>query len=130
MENALKATFELMSDQPLYYTREALFLIASCNSRDSTDVFETITRVSEGMIIVNMISLISQTYIFQNICKTTKGKYEVALNEHDFKTKLMKYALPVDRVPEKTQNTLFMVSFPKLKYSNAQVMCSNTNELM
>ena len=92
MENTLKATQEIMSDQPLFYVREALIILASSNSRDAFDIFESINRINQSYIIINMISLISAPYIFQQICQKTRGKFEVALNEHDFKVKLMVYS--------------------------------------
>ena len=65
MENTLKATQEIMSDQPLFYVREALIIIASSNSRDSFDIFESINRINQSYIVINMISLMSTPYIFQ-----------------------------------------------------------------
>lgn len=85
----MKATWELMKDQPLFYAREALILLNSPNTRDSHDLQESIAKINQGYIIINMISLSSTTYVFQQICQKTKGKFEVALNEHDFKQKLM-----------------------------------------
>lgn len=89
MENVLRATYELMSDQPLFYIREALVILGSPNTRDAYDIQESIKKINQGYIIINMLSLNGLTYIFQEICKKTKGKYEVALNEHDFKQKFM-----------------------------------------
>lgn len=89
IENVLKATYELMADQPLFYIREALILLGSSNTRDAYDIQESIKKINQSYIIINMLSLSGLTYVFQDICKKTKGKFEVALNEHDFKQKLM-----------------------------------------
>lgn len=89
MENILKATYELMADQPLFYIREALVLLGSSNTRDAYDIQESIKKINQSYIIINMLSLSGLTYVFQDICKKTKGKFEVAVNEHDFKQKLM-----------------------------------------
>ena len=89
MENILKATFELMSDQPLYYTREALVLLNTPNTRDAFNLNDSINKINQGYIIINMLSLNGLTYVFQQICQKTRGKFEVGLNEHDFKQKLM-----------------------------------------
>lgn len=136
MENILKATWELMADQPLFYAREVLILLNSPNTRDAFDLQESISKINQGFIIVNMLSLSSVTWVFQQICSKTKGKFEVALNEHDFKQKLMvrradqAYTSPMDRVPEKLMNTQFIVSFPQLVFKEGPVLCSNTNQLM
>lgn len=89
MENVLKATWELMADQPLFYVREALLLLNNPNTRDAFDIQESINKINQGYIIINMLSMNGSTYLFQQICQKTKGKFEVALNEHDFKQKLM-----------------------------------------
>lgn len=89
MENTLKATCELMADQPLFYVRELLVLLGSSNSRDSYDIYEAVDKINSCYIVVNMISVSSLPFVFQQICIKSKGKFEVALNEHDFRTKLM-----------------------------------------
>lgn len=89
MENALKATWELMSDQPLFYTKEALFILASSNTKDTFDIYDSINKTVKAYIVVNIINLVSKAYFNDQICDRTKGKHEVALNEHDFRIKLM-----------------------------------------
>jgi Ssl1-like len=89
MENMMIATWELMSDQHLYFVREALVITGSSNTRDTNNIIESIVKMQQSNIIISTISLIGMTYIFQQMCQKTKGKYEVALNEHDFKVKLM-----------------------------------------
>lgn len=78
-----------MADQPLFYAREALILLNSPNTRDAFDIQESVNKINQGYIIINMLSLTGSTYLFQQICQKTRGKFEVALNEHDFKQKLM-----------------------------------------
>lgn len=83
------ATWELMSDQHLYYVREALVITGSSNTRDTNNIIDSIVKMQNSNIVINMISLIGMTYIFQQMCQKTKGKFEVAVNELDFKLKLM-----------------------------------------
>lgn len=136
MENILRATFELMSDQPLFYVREALIILGTPNTRDAYNIQDSVAKINQGYIIINMLSLNGLTYMFQQICQKTRGKYEVAMNEHDFKQKLMvdsphqAYTSPIERVPEKVMNTQFIVSFPQLIFREGPVLCSNTGQMM
>lgn len=136
MENVLKATEVLMADQPLYYAREVLVLLNSPNSRDANDLTAFIEKINKAYIIVNMLSLAGGTYVFQQICQKTRGKFEVAINEFDFKQKLMvgidyqAYTSPMDRVVDKLMNTQFIVSFPQLVFKEGPVLCCNTNQLL
>lgn len=89
LENTLKATWELMAEQPLYYIREVLIIIGSVNTRDSFDLYDSIKKANESFIIVNMLSVIGSTHVYQQICQKTSGRLEVAISDHDFKMKLM-----------------------------------------
>lgn len=83
------ATWELMSDQHLYFVREALVITGSSNTRDANNIIDSIVKMQQSNVVINIVSLIGMTYIFQQMCQKTKGRFEVALNEHDFKLKLM-----------------------------------------
>lgn len=136
LENALKASWELMADQPLFYTREVLVILGSSNTRDAFDIYDAVGRAVQGSMVVSILSLASKTYLGDQICDRTRGKHEVALNEHDFKLKLMvaethqAHTAPRERIPEKVINTQFIVSFPRLVFKEAPVLCANTNQLM
>lgn len=128
--NALAATVELMRDQPLYFAKEALLLLGSANTRDPHNLFEYVESTSSAKVVVNVLSTSGATYAFQQICHKTKGRFDVALNEHDFKLKLMRYTSPVERLSDKVINTMFVVSFPRLVFHEGPVVCSNTNKFI
>ena len=64
-------------------------MLGNPNTRDAFDIQESINKINQGYIIINILSLSGATYLFQQVCQKTKGKFDVALNEHDFKLKLM-----------------------------------------
>jgi len=87
-------------------------------------IYETIEKIILSKIVVNIISIICKIQICEEIAKKTEGSCEVAKNSTMFDQLVLNYANPYLRKESKLLNTQFMVSFPKMSYSDMPVLCA------
>lgn len=93
LQNSLQLAYESYKHLPHYGNKEILFITGSLVTQDPGNVLTIFRKVKEEGIVVNMIHLSSEVYIFKNICEITGGNYSVILNEKNFLETLNQYCI-------------------------------------
>lgn len=74
-----------MSDSPLYFIKEILFINVSSSTKDAGDIFNNIRLLKDTYTICNVISLSARIHIMAQLCEETGGVFSLVLNEKNFK---------------------------------------------
>lgn len=104
IQNSLQLVYESYKHLPHYGRKEILFIVGSLVTQDPGNVFNIFKIIKEDGIIVNMIHLSSEVYIFKNICEKTGGNYNVIMNEKNFVDILDDYCISKPPTIEEIEN--------------------------
>jgi hypothetical protein len=64
LESCLKTAISMFGDVPLYSSKEMLLIQSSPSTKDQGDIFQEIELMREAKVVVNIISLIGKTFVF------------------------------------------------------------------
>lgn len=80
-----KHSIKIFKEAPLYSHKEILFLLSATSTCDPGDIFSTIEKIKNLMITCSIIHFSGSSYISQFLADKTEGKFEVPLDEEQFK---------------------------------------------
>lgn len=69
LQNALELACDNFAAIPMYGRREVLILFSSLTNCDPGDIQQTIRKLIELNVQVNVVSLTASIYILQNLCE-------------------------------------------------------------
>ena len=126
LKNGLDISERELNNTYLYYSKEILVLMGSSTTKDPEShgtIYDTINNLKNSKICVNILSLCNKINICNEITKETNGIYEVMQSPMKFDQRFLSFANPVERADEIVINTLFMVAFPQLIFSEMPILC-------
>eukprot|EP00920_Eleutheroschizon_duboscqi_P025872 GHVT01063910.1.p1 GENE.GHVT01063910.1~~GHVT01063910.1.p1 ORF type:complete len:477 (-),score=34.73 GHVT01063910.1:396-1826(-) len=128
LQNGLQRACSMLTLIPPYGTREILIIFGSIRTCDSGNIHETIKKVKDAHIRVNVVSMAPELYILKHICKETDGTYAVALNKDHFKDLLLQQTQPPPWA-QGMKPTLVRMGFPPLKKQGTAILCTCHNRV-
>ena len=127
LQNALELAIEEHKRVPPYGTREILIIQNALCTNDPGDIKETIQKLINNKIRVNIIGLGAEMYICRKIAMDSDGTYEVALNQQHLRMLISNLQVPppiMDDHGGKYARRI-PVGFPTI--TNNSIVLSSTN---
>ncbi|GAB5370688.1 hypothetical protein AAMO2058_001514800 [Amorphochlora amoebiformis] len=129
LQNSLEAAKGSLQHIPPYGSREVLIVMGALRTCDHGDIFETIEEIKKHKIRVSVISLSAQTYICNQITKSTNGRYDVSMSRSHFETVFLEHVKPYTiHSSQKIQRKWIRMGFPKKQTNNYPSLCQCHNE--
>ncbi|KAH9811560.1 Ssl1-like-domain-containing protein [Melampsora americana] len=94
LQNALEMARATLAHLPPHGSKETLVIMGSLTTCDPEDIHQTIERLENDRMRVSIVGLSAEIQICKEICRRTKGKYGVIMNETHFKDLLFESIPP------------------------------------
>lgn len=94
LQNALEMARSNLAHLPTANSREVVIIFGSLTTCDPSNIHDTIASLAKDNIRVSMICLAAEVKVCKEICKRTKGKFGVAMNEGHFRDLLFEQIHP------------------------------------
>lgn len=107
LQNALEMARATLAHLPPHGSKETLVIMGSLTTCDPEDIHKTIEKLEKDRMRVSIVGLSAEVNICKEICRKTKGKYGVIMNETHFKDLLFESIPPPPSLvnPSSTQST-------------------------
>lgn len=132
VQAGLERAYRLLNEARPYATKEILIVWSSCYTNDSGDIEKTIELLAKEKIIVNIISLTPELFVFKKLTERTGGDYVVCLDRHMVQEALLSHSEPRERVvlaDNENSTGLILMGFPEKETSATATMCLCHNML-
>ena len=94
LQNALEMARSNLSHLPTANSREVVVIFGSLTTCDPSNIHDTIAALARDNIRVSMICLAAEVKVCKEICRKTKGKFGVAMDEGHFRDLLFDQVQP------------------------------------
>ncbi|XP_014662476.1 PREDICTED: general transcription factor IIH subunit 2-like isoform X2 [Priapulus caudatus] len=111
LQNSLEICMKTLRYMPGHTSREILIILGSLTTCDPGDVSKTIKELASYNIRSSVIGLAAEVRVCAKLCKGTRGKYGVILDECHFKDILMQHVSPPPAATN-TESSLVRMGFP------------------
>lgn len=127
LQNSLILAHHILNSLSSKAVKEILIIYTGLTTCDPGSIIETIKKLKEQSIRVSVISLTAELYICKEICKETRGRFSVSLNEQHFYQLLFSFASPFPLIGQKSTAKLVRMGFPKRISSSSICLCHCKN---
>jgi transcription initiation factor TFIIH subunit 2 len=106
LQNALEMARSNLSHLPTANSREVVVIFGSLTTCDPSNIHDTISSLVQDNIRVSMICLAAEVKVCKDICRRTKGKFGVAMDEGHFRDLLFEQIHPPEIESKKRRKRL------------------------
>ncbi|VWU52130.1 general transcription factor IIH subunit 2 [Hepatocystis sp. ex Piliocolobus tephrosceles] len=128
LQEGLEIANNLLSDIPLYGTKEIIILYGSIRTCDKKNILNTLNILLENKINVNCISIAPEMYVLKNICEQAKGNYKICTTKNELLYEINNFAeTPLWMYGMEPE--LIHICFPTKRKITTKIICSCHNKL-
>lgn len=115
LQNSLEMCLDKLKSLPSHASKEVLIVFGSLTSCDPSDIDGTIESLAKNNVRVSIIGLAAEVKVCQKITQSTKGVYNVVLDETHFRDLVFNHLNPPPATSS-SDSSLIRMGFPP--YSN------------
>lgn len=111
LQNSLEMCLHHLRHLPTHASKEILVILGSLTTCDPSDIEETIESLAKCNIRVSVVGLAAEVKVCQKIAKSTKGVYDVILDEGHYKDVIFNHLNPPPATAM-SESSLIKMGFP------------------
>ena len=112
LQNALELCLHTLKHVPSHTSKEVLIILGSLTTCDPSDIHETIKELSQFNIRCSIIGLSAEIKICSTLAKSTKGSYDIVMDESYYKDCVFQHLNPPPATAN-SESSLIRMGFPQ-----------------